>query len=239
MNWFQCFYFFSKRFSDCLLYFSSVKKLFFCEILWFALYVFCVWNSELNSVCKWRLEMSYNSERNLMILFFLTEFFSDDCACCFNLMCHAAFLHFFQHLRNNWVQMKIQKKDVCFSFHCKKWNNFINVDDLLKICILLLFQFYCDFNSDWFQWWERLLMRLISCYNFVDENWSYHCCVHLLNLNQKKVSNKFYNFKQCVNLIFCFLHDSVQMTVSIELWIESDSEYSCELFWFFLNAFQL
>ena len=153
--------------------------------------------------------MNYNNKKNLVILFFLTEFFSDDYVCCFNLTCYVIFLHFFQCLHDNWVQMKIQRKNIYFSFYCDKQNNFVNVNNLLKTYVLLFFQFCCDFNFDWFQQWEKLLMRLISHYNSVNESWFYHYHVHLSDLNQEKASNEFCDFEQCIDLIFHFLHDFI------------------------------
>ena len=152
-----------------------------------------------------------------MILSSSAKLFSDDCACYFNLMCHVIFLHSLQHSCDNWIQMKIQRKNVCFSFHCNEQNSFIDADDSLKTCVLLLFQLHHDFNFDWFQQWKELLMRLMSCYNFVNESWFYHCWIHLLNLNQEKISDKFCDFKQSIDLTFYFLHDFIQMTVSVEL----------------------
>ena len=64
--------------------------------------------------------------------------------------------------------MKIQKENVCFSFYCDEQNNLVDISDSLKTCILLFFQFCHDFNSDWFQQWEKLLMKLMSCYNFIN-----------------------------------------------------------------------
>ena len=47
-------------------------------------------------------------------------------------------------------------------------------------------------------------MRLILCYDFVNENWFYHWHVHLTNLFQKEASDKFCDFEQYMIWFFIF-----------------------------------